>query len=296
MEYVIETKDLVKRYKNKLAINKINMHVKKGAIYGFIGKNGAGKTTTMRTILGLCNPESGSIKLFGSNDLASGRKKIGSLIEAPGLYKNYSAYENMKRICYLVNSNNEEIINILKLVGLDPYSKKKSGEFSLGMRQRLGIAMALIGNPKLLILDEPINGLDPEGIKEIRDIIIDLNKNKGITFLISSHLLDELSKVVSDYGIINNGYLIEEISKVDLQAKCLNGIDIVVNDVNKSIKLLKQITNKDLIINNNEILINDLSLDIAKVNLLLNNNGILVSKLVLNESSFENYFIERLGN
>lgn len=296
MEYVIETKDLVKRYKNKLAINKINMHVKKGAIYGFIGKNGAGKTTTMRTILGLTNLESGNIKLFGSNDLASGRNKIGSLIEAPGLYRNYSAYENMKRIGYLVNSNNEEIINILKLVGLDPYSKKKSGDFSLGMRQRLGIAMALIGNPELLILDEPINGLDPEGIKEIRDIIIDLNKNKGITFLISSHLLDELSKVVSDYGIINNGYLIEEISKVDLQAKCLNGINIIVNNVNKTIKLLKQITNKELIVNNNEILINDVSLDIAKLNLMLNNNGILVSKLVLNESSFENYFIERLGN
>lgn len=296
MEYVIETKDLVKRYKNKLAINKINMYVKKGAIYGFIGKNGAGKTTTMRTILGLTNLESGNIKLFGSNDLASGRNKIGSLIEAQGLYKNYSAYENMKRIGYLVNSNNEEIINILKLVGLDPYSKKKSGDFSLGMRQRLGIAMALIGNPELLILDEPINGLDPEGIKEIRDIIIDLNKNKGITFLISSHLLDELSKVVSDYGIINNGYLIEEISKVDLQAKCLNGINIIVNNVNKTIKLLKQITNKELIVNNNEILINDVSLDIAKLNLMLNNNGILVSKLVLNESSFENYFIERLGN
>ena len=296
MEYVIETKDLVKRYKNKLAINKINMHVKKGAIYGFIGKNGAGKTTTMRTILCLTNLESGNIKLFGSNDLASGRNKIGSLIEAPGLYRNYSAYENMKRIGYLVNSNNEEIINILKLVGLDPYSKKKSGDFSLGMRQRLGIAMALIGNPELLILDEPINGLDPEGIKEIRDIIIDLNKNKGITFLISSHLLDELSKVVSDYGIINNGYLIEEISKVDLQAKCLNGINIIVNNVNKTIKLLKQITNKELIVNNNEILINDVSLDIAKLNLMLNNNGRLVSKLVLNESSFENYFIERLGN
>ena len=147
MEYVIETKDLVKRYKNKLAINKINMHVKKGAIYGFIGKNGAGKTATMRTILCLTNLESGNIKLFGSNDLASGRNKIGSLIEAPGLYRNYSAYENMKRIGYLVNSNNEEIINILKLVGLDPYSKKKSGDFSLGRRQRLGIAMALIGNP-----------------------------------------------------------------------------------------------------------------------------------------------------
>ena len=295
MEYVIETKNLVKRYKNRLAINKINMHVKKGAIYGFIGKNGAGKTTTMRAILGLTNLESGSVKLFGSNDLVNARKKIGSLIEAPGLYRNYSAYENMKRIGYLVNTNNDEIINILKLVGLDPYSKKKSGEFSLGMRQRLGIAMSLIGNPELLILDEPINGLDPEGIKEIRDIIIDLNKSKGITFLISSHLLDELSKVVSDYGIINNGYLIEEISKADLQAKCLNGIDIVVKDVNKTIKILKQITNKDLIVNNNEILINDLSIDIAKLNLLLNKNNILVSKLILNESSFENYFIERLG-
>lgn len=249
----------------------------------------------MRAILGLTNLESGSVKLFGSNDLVNARKKIGSLIEAPGLYRNYSAYENMKRIGYLVNTNNDEIINILKLVGLDPYSKKKSGEFSLGMRQRLGIAMSLIGNPELLILDEPINGLDPEGIKEIRDIIIDLNKSKGITFLISSHLLDELSKVVSDYGIINNGYLIEEISKADLQAKCLNGIDIVVNDVNKTIKILKQITDKDLIVNNNEILINDLSIDIAKLNLLLNKNNILVSKLILNESSFENYFIERLG-
>ena len=165
MEYVIETKNLTKTFPNKLAVDHVNMHVKRGDIYGFIGKNGAGKTTTMKLILGLINPSEGEITLFGSKDLNKQRGKLGSLIEAPGLYKNATAYENMKRFSIIYGGNDKEIKEILNLVGLGNVGNRKAGNFSLGMRQRLGIAISLLGNPEVLILDEPINGLDPAGIK-----------------------------------------------------------------------------------------------------------------------------------
>lgn len=212
MEYVIETQNLVKQFKTKLAVNDVSIHVKRGDIYGLIGKNGAGKTSLMKLILGLTNPTQGKIFLFGNENLNGGRKKIGSLIEAPGLYKNCTAYENMLRFATLYGANQKEIKPLLQRVGLENTGAKKAGEFSLGMRQRLGIAIALLGKPEILILDEPINGLDPAGIKEIRDIIIGLNQ-EGVTFIISSHLLDELAKVVTNYGIIADGSLIEEIMR-----------------------------------------------------------------------------------
>ncbi len=204
-EYVIETCGIFKRYRNRFAVNNVSIHVKRGDIYGLIGKNGAGKTTLMKLILGLANPTMGGVKLFGDTKLDAARKRIGSLIEDPGLYKGCTAYENMLRFSILYGADKNEIPVLLKLVGLDDTGNKKAGAFSLGMKQRLGIAIALLSHPEVPILDEPINGLDPAGIKEIRDIILNLNREHGVTFIISSHLLDELSKIVTRYGIVNDG-------------------------------------------------------------------------------------------
>ena len=217
MEYVIETNGLTKKYGEKLAVNKASVHVRKGDIYGLIGKNGAGKTTLMKLLLGLAVPQSGEIKLFGNSDLNLSRKKIGSLIEAPVIFKNETAFENMKRFSILAPTTDEEIKRILDLVGIGNTGAKKAGAFSLGMKQRLGVGIALLGDPEILILDEPINGLDPAGIKEVRAMIVELN-GRGITFMISSHILDELGKIATNYGIMHAGIL-EEISAAELAAK-----------------------------------------------------------------------------
>lgn len=295
MDYVIETENLVKQYKTKKAVDNISIHVKKGDIYGLIGKNGAGKTTLMKLVLGLAKPTSGKISLYGNDNLNEGRKKIGSLIEEPGLYKNCTAYENMLRFAKLYGTDPKEIKGLLELVNLANTGSKKAGQFSLGMRQRLGIAIALLGNPEILILDEPINGLDPAGIKEIRDVIINLN-HKGVTFLISSHLLDELAKIVTNYGIISEGSLIEEITSKELNERCRQFVKIGTNDNNSTYELLKKEI-KDLSIENKPdglYLLNHLN-ETAKINKFLVEKGIEVSEITLQESNFEDYFIERLG-
>ena len=222
--------------------------------------------------------------------------KVGSLIEAPGLYKNASAYENMKRFSILYGADESKINEILNMVGLDNTGKRKAKDFSLGMRQRLGIAIALLGEPELLILDEPINGLDPEGIKEIRDVIVKLNKEKNITFLISSHLLDELSKIVTKYGIINNGELIEEISAKELNEKCKNRLIIEVNDTEQALsKLVNIIPKEDIKVNNNSIEINSHIKESSNINKLLVESGIMVNAIYPNLDSLEEYFMKRIG-
>ena len=218
MEYLIETKNLTKRFGAQKAVDDVSMHVRRGEIYGLIGKNGAGKTTLMRMLLGMSAPNSGEIRLFDSDKPNEARRGIGSLIEEPALYKNHTAFENLKRFAILVPTPDDELHELLKLVGLENTGRKKAGQFSLGMKQRLGIAIAMLGKPELLILDEPINGLDPAGIKEIRDLILRLNA-RGITFMISSHLLDELGKIATQFGIMANGSLVEEISSEKLAEK-----------------------------------------------------------------------------
>lgn len=295
MEYIIETQNLVKQFKTKLAVNDVSIHVKRGDIYGLIGKNGAGKTSLMKLILGLTVPTKGKILLFGNENLNRGRKQIGSLIEAPGLYKNCTAYENMLRFATLYGANIKEIKPLLKRVGLDKTGSKKAGEFSLGMRQRLGIAIALLGNPEILILDEPINGLDPAGIKEIRDIILELNK-EGVTLIISSHLLDELAKVVTNYGIIADGSLIEEITAKELNERCRKYIKIVTNNNITALRVLKEkFSNLIIEIKEDGIYLSNYFDKTSMLNKILVEKGILVSELTLSESGFEEYFIERLG-
>lgn len=296
MEYIIETEGLTKRYGKRLCVNNISIHIAKGDIYGFIGRNGAGKTTAMRLILGLAKPTSGKIKLFNSDDLNAQRKKIGSLIEAPGLYKRCSALENMKRFSILYGGDDKEIEELLSFVGLNGVGNKKVGQFSLGMKQRLGIAIALLGNPEVLILDEPVNGLDPAGIKEVRDLLLKLNKEKNVTIMISSHLLDELAKITTKYGIINNGVLVEEIDAQKLMERCKNNIVISCDRLQEAKELLEselKLTNISIV--NDKLHIVDEIESTDEINTLLVKNDFKVHEITINKNSFEDYFIERLG-
>ena len=295
MEYVIETKALTKRYGVKASVNNVSVHVKKGDIYGLIGKNGAGKTTLMKLLLGITAAHGGEIQLFGSGDLNAARRKIGSLIEAPALYKNETAFENMKRFSLLAPTSDEEIKRLLALVGLENTGAKKAGEFSLGMRQRLGMAIALLGNPEMLILDEPANGLDPAGIKELRDIILELNA-KGVTFMISSHLLDELGKIATSYGIMADGFLVEELTAAELAERCRTSVKIIVNDPDLATEILARHHADIQLVTTGQIVrilseVEDTSVFVEE----LVQNAVRVYEVTSERKGFEQYFIERLG-
>ena len=242
MEYAVETNCLTKKFHHHVAVSQINMHVKRGEIYGFIGRNGAGKTTCMKMLCGLSTQTDEEIRLFGKQgaETKAYMERIGNLIENPGLYPNMTGYENLKCKCIAMGIYKKGYIEeILKQVGLENDRKKKVKNYSLGMKQRLGIGMALVGEPDLLILDEPINGLDPQGIAEIRDTLKRLNQKKGITILISSHILEELYKVADTFGIINQGELILELSKEELEKRCSDYIEIQTEDAQKTCTVLE---------------------------------------------------------
>lgn len=296
MQQVLKTTNIVKKYGNKKILNNINMTINKGDIYGFIGKNGAGKTTFMRTILSLTQHDEGNIEYCNNKSIEEVGMKIGSLIEEPGLYKSQTAYENLKRFSILYEADISKINEILKVVGLENTGKRKVKDFSLGMRQRMGIAIALLNEPEFLILDEPINGLDPEGIKEIRDIIIKLNKEKKITFLISSHLLDELGKIATKFGIINNGELLEEINAKDLKKKCQSKLIIEVDNIKKSKEIIEKIIDeKDIEIEDNKIYINNNIDKSSIINKKLVEKDISVSSIYPIYDTLEEYFMKRIG-
>lgn len=296
METVLRTVGLTKRFGRARAVDHVSMTVNKGDIYGFIGKNGAGKTTFMRVVLGLSAPTEGTVELFGGLSPEEAGKKIGALIEAPGIFPHCTAKENMKRFAILKDEDESQIDGLLDFVGLGDVGNKKAGKFSLGMKQRLGIAIAMLGDPELLILDEPVNGLDPTGMKEIRDLILRLNREKGITVLISSHLLDELSKIVTRYGIINNGVLVDEIDASEMKAKTGHRLIIVVDDVEKAVSLLEKEVGKDSIGINGHAIGLSSGLDrTAELNALLVKNGVAVSSLSVKTDGLEKYFIEKVG-
>ena len=223
MEYVLRICDLSKRYKGQLVLDKVNMNIARGDIYGFVGENGSGKTTVIRLVTGLIFENSGSFELFGvsskSPEIINARKRLGAIVETPSIYLNMTARENLEIQCDILGiSDKSRVPELLEAVGLaDLYgSSKKSSNYSLGMRQRLGIAMALAGDPEFIILDEPMNGLDPAGIVEVRELILRLNRERGITFLISSHILNELALVATKYGIISKGRIVREITAEEL--------------------------------------------------------------------------------
>lgn len=297
MDYVLRTQCLTKQFGEKTAVKNVSMQIKKGEIYGFIGKNGAGKTTLMRLVLGAAMPTGGSIELFGGKENENeARHRIGALLEYPCIYKNCTALENLRRFAILTGADADELEDILELVGLKGVGRKKAGQFSLGMKQRLAIGIALLGHPEFLVLDEPINGLDPAGIKEIRDVILTLNQKKGVTFLVSSHLLDELSKIVTTYGIINDGVLIEQITAQELEVRCRHHLKLRVNNIPKATALLSCIVKPEAIkVQDDCICMYDKLDQSDRINRLLVRHGIRVSELSVQTSSLEEYFLERMG-
>lgn len=300
-DVVLKTHNLSKKYGNQFAVDNVNMTIKKGQIYGFIGQNGAGKTTLIRLITGLIHKTSGEIELLGAtseNDLNKARAWVGSLVETPAFYGNMTARENLEVSRLVRNIAGKECIDeVLDLVGLKDVEKKKVKNFSLGMKQRLGIANALLGNPKFLILDEPINGLDPVSIVEIRDLLKKVNKEKEVTILISSHILGELSELATNYGIINKGKLIEEISAEQLKENCRQYVHIQTSDVKKAVVVLERELgiNDYTVHSDNTIKIFSHLDSVGKINTLLNSNGIEVEKIGIKGQKLEDYFINAIG-
>lgn len=243
MEYVLTAHSLSKQYRHFKALDGLSMHVPKGAIYGFVGKNGVGKTTLIRLICGLQEPTSGSYTLYGiqnnRKEIEKSRRRMGAVVETPSIYLDMTAEDNLKEQYRILGLPSfDGISDVLKLVGLENTGKKKAKNFSLGMRQRLGIAVALAGDPDFLVLDEPVNGLDPQGIIEMRELILKLNRERQITVLISSHILDELSRLATHYGFIDNGRIVREISAEELENACRKCVRVEVSDTKTLARVL----------------------------------------------------------
>lgn len=299
MDYILTAESLSKHYGHFKALDGLSIHVPRGAIYGFVGKNGAGKTTLIRLICGLQEPTSGSYTLYGAKNTEPGiarcRRRMGAVVETPSIYLDMSAEENLKEQFRIIGLPSfDDIPDLLRLVGLENTGKKKAKNFSLGMKQRLGIAIALAGSPDFLILDEPINGLDPQGIIEIRELILKLNREEQITFLISSHILDELSRLATHYGFIDSGHMVREMSAKELDAACRKCIRVQVSDIHALARVLDE---RDIGYN----IFSDTMADIyAKINvseltLALAGQGCDIISMTEREESLENFYVNLIG-
>lgn len=299
MDKILQTNGLTKcYYGSKNVVDQVSMTINKGDIYGFIGKNGAGKTTFMKMICGLTKPTSGEISLFGSGELQEGRRKIGCAIEYPAIWPNMTAKQNLNYFSILLGIKDESYIDyLLQLVGLNDVGKKKAGKFSLGMKQRLAIAISMIEKPEFLVLDEPINGLDPAGIVEVRELLLRLNQEKKITILIASHILGELSKLVTKYGVIVDGKLVQEFEAEQLKDKLTQCIQITVDDIGTAEQLLKeQVNNAQYqIVDQNKMEIFNQEIDPAKINRIFVEHGINVSRLDVDGQDMESYLVNMMG-
>lgn len=299
MDYILTTNALSKEYGTFKVLNSVSMHVPKGAIYGFVGKNGAGKTTLIRLICGLQTATSGEYTLYGrkntDKEIYKSRRRMGAVVETPSIYLDMTAEENLKEQYRVLGLPSfDGLPELLKLVGLENTGKKKAKNFSLGMRQRLGIAVALCGNPDFLVLDEPINGLDPQGIIEMRNLILKLNHEHQITVLISSHILDELAKLATHYGFIDNGCVVKEISSKELDAACRKCVSVEVTSVKTLACVLDNMGVEYEIQSDNRADIYA-KVNISKLTLALAKKNCEVLSVQEHDESLENYFVSLMG-
>ena len=298
MNTILKVNGLTKKYGSKTALNNVAFNVEKGKIYGFIGENGAGKTTTIRAITGLSEAPAGTVELFGASDkkgLTKARRKMGYLVEHPILSMNDTAEGNLKMQQLLYGHRDDaKIKKILARVGLADVGRKKVKNFSLGMKQRLGIAMALVNDPEILILDEPVNGLDPMGMVAVRELLKSLSTEDGITIVISSHILAELYQLVTDYIIISHGEIIEQISKEELDRKCTSYIVIETEQPQKAVQVLESCGLKDVELDGDTIKIRD-NIEQKQVAMIMFNASIILTQLTRYEKSLEDHYIELLG-
>ena len=295
---VIQTTGLSKRYHNKWAVDHLDLRVEQGDIYGFIGQNGAGKSTTLKLLCGLVRPTQGEALLFDRSisDPVT-RRRVGALIEQPGLYPDLSGRENLRLYAVLLGLDNppQQVDEILNIVGLSPKEKKPVKHYSMGMKQRLGVGMALLGGPDLLLLDEPINGLDPEGIREMRELLVRLNRVRGLTLLVSSHILGELSKIATRYGIIQEGRMVEQLTAAELEQKCADYLHLRTDQPEKAAALLEQAfgLTRCEVRPEGEIRIYQ-AVDSKAVGQVLAQAGVAIAELGMHRQDLEGYFLERM--
>lgn len=299
MEYILKTNSISKYYRKIKALDGLTMNVPKGSVYGFIGKNGAGKTTLIRLICGLQSPTDGDFELYGikntDKNISRSRRRMGAVVETPSIYLGMTAQDNLRQQYRILGLPDfDSITEILKLVGLENTGRKKAGNFSLGMRQRLGIAVALCGSPDFLVLDEPINGLDPQGIVEIRELILKLNREKKITILISSHILDELSRLATHYGFIDNGKIVREVSARELESVCRKSMRLTVTDTKPLAIVLDKIGAEYKIIDDKTVDI-FAKMNITKLSLAFAETGGEILSVEQHDESLESFYISLVG-
>jgi len=300
-EYVLKTNQLSKKYKGHTALDKVNLSIRRGSIYGFIGQNGAGKSTLIRLVTGLAFPTEGSIELFGASEeqaLIQARKRIGSIIESPALFPQMTASENLEANRILRGIPGKECVpRMLEKVGLQGTGKKITKNFSLGMKQRLGLAIALLGDPEFLILDEPTNGLDPMGVVEMRELLMQLNRELGITILISSHILSELHLMASHYGIIHSGRLLEQLTAEEMDLKCQQYVYIKVSDPGKATAVIQnELGTADFeVMQDGAIKLYSPIEQPSKISSLLFSAGLEIEKFTPMGEDLESYFTKRIG-
>lgn len=295
---VIETYGLEKTYGGKRAVDHFDMHVAKGDIYGFVGLNGAGKSTVMKMLAGLAKPTEGEIRLFGETGGGEVVRRMGVLVEAPGLYGNMTAYDNMmmKALALGLVDPKRKVGDLLAFVGLGHVGNKKAKQFSMGMKQRLGLGLALLGDPDLLLLDEPLNGLDPEGAREIRELIMRLNSERGITVVISSHILEQLGRMATRYGVIRNGRMVRELSAEEVEKECSDCLQVSTVDPTRALAVLQERLPQARfqVMPDNSIRIFGVT-DAAAIGGVLNDAGIAVQGLFAHRRDLEEFFVGLMG-
>lgn len=299
MEYVLTTKNLSKKYKHGYALNGLSMHVPKGAIYGFVGRNGAGKSTVIRLISGLQAPTSGEYTVFGKKgteaEIGKSRRRMGVMFETPSVYLNMTAEENLKQQYRILGIPSfDGITDILNMVDLKDTGKKKAKYFSMGMQKRLSIAVALCGDPDFLVLDEPLNGLDPQGIVQIRELLLKLNREKQVTILVSGHILEELSKIATHYGFVDNGCMVKEISAKELEASCKKCITAEVSDVKVLARILDMKRTEYTVLSEGHVEIFE-EISVTELVHLLEAEGCELYRVSEREAALEYYYISLVG-